>query len=204
MNTISHVHLYSTIPVDVLACLVSLTTQASCSDWSLDPTFAVHLYFFLLWCEIYMTDVLDFVLKVFNETAPLGDNYMAQLEQATRMCIEPCSTIAGMLLSFFFYIVLSCFMWFFLLTFAVGGSKRDKYCPVSLETPLFDAITLLDTHNLHRVPVSTSSSLASRSISSLSTLVILSNSSSSLSYLSFNLSPLVSSLHTVHVLMFMV
>eukprot|EP00026_Physarum_polycephalum_P011251 Phypoly_transcript_11458.p1 GENE.Phypoly_transcript_11458~~Phypoly_transcript_11458.p1 ORF type:complete len:357 (+),score=44.04 Phypoly_transcript_11458:55-1125(+) len=75
-----------------------------------------------------MADVLDFVLKVFDETAPLGDNFMAQLEQTTRMCIEPCSTL-------------------------VGSSKRDKYAPVSLETPLIEAITLLDTHNLHRVPV---------------------------------------------------
>jgi len=75
-----------------------------------------------------MADVLDFILKIFDETAPLGDNFMAQLEQTTRMCIEPCSTI-------------------------VGSSKRDKYSPVSLETPLIEAITLLDTHNLHRVPV---------------------------------------------------
>jgi CBS domain-containing protein len=75
-----------------------------------------------------MADVLDFVLKIFEETSPLGDNFMAQLEQTTRMCIEPCSTV-------------------------VGSSKRDKYFPVSLETPMIDAITLLDTHNLHRVPV---------------------------------------------------
>jgi CBS domain-containing protein len=75
-----------------------------------------------------MADVLDFVLKIFEETSPLGDNFMAQLEQTTRMCIEACSTIVGL-------------------------SKRDKYCPVTNESPLVDAINLLDSHNVHRVPV---------------------------------------------------
>lgn len=75
-----------------------------------------------------MADVLDFVLKVFEETKPLGDNFLTQLEQNTRMCIEPCVTIAG-------------------------ASKRDQYHPVLEDALLIDAITLLDTHNLHRVPV---------------------------------------------------
>ncbi len=47
--------------------------------------------------KLDMADVLDFVLKVFEETEPLGDNFMAQLEQTTRVSIEPCITISGIL-----------------------------------------------------------------------------------------------------------
>lgn len=91
-----------------------------------------------------MTDVLDFVLKVFEETAPLGDNFMAQLEQTTRMCIEPCLTIAGICLYS---------LRLFINIRNSGSSKRDPYHPVSENSMLLDIITLLDTHNLHRVPV---------------------------------------------------
>lgn len=43
-----------------------------------------------------MSDVLDFVVQVFEETKPLGENFMAQLEQVTRVSMEPCSTIVSM------------------------------------------------------------------------------------------------------------